>query len=156
MLGSADHVMTFNGTSYGYSDRQLLDYSVANQTMRWMSNALYSTYPAVAKGVVYVASNETHTLDALEESTGRLLWSWKPSEQSFSFIANVMVTDNVAFVSTNTHIYAIDLRRHRTVWSAQTPGTMSLSASRMLFVSSPGDSSSFPSSAPRITAYRLQ
>ena len=120
-----------------------------------MSNALYSAFPAVAKGVVYAASNETRTFDALDESTGHLLWSWKPSEQApYRFIANVLVTDNLAFVSTNSRLYAIDLRRHRTAWSVPTPGTVSLSAGRMLFVSTPG-SSAYPSVPARITAYGL-
>ena len=156
MLGSADHVLTLNGTAYGsYVNRQLLDYSVANQAVRWMSNALYSAFPAVAKGVVYAASNETRTFDALDESTGHLLWSWKPSEQApYRFIANVLVTDNLAFVSTQSRLYAIDLRRHRTAWSVPTPGTVSLSAGRMLFVSTPG-SSAYPSVRARITAYGL-
>lgn len=157
MLGSTDHVLTLNGTAYGsYVNRQLLDYSVANRAVRWMSNALYSPFPAVAKGVVYAASNETHTLDALDESTGQLLWSWKPFEQApYTFIANVLVTDNVVFVSTNSRLYAIDLRRRRTTWSVPTPGSVSLSASRMLFVATPSDSSSYPSSPARITAYRV-
>jgi len=152
MLGSADHVLAYSGASnYGPGQRQLLDYSVADQAIRWMSTALYSHYPAVAKGVVYATSNETHTLDALDEATGRRLWSWKPSEQFFDFVGNVVVTDNVVFVSTNSRIYAVDLRRHRAIWSAPTPGTMSISADRMLLVSSPYDTYNFA----RITAYRL-
>ena len=152
MLGSTDHVLTYSGTAYGNSNRQLLDYSVANRAVRWMSNSLYNTYPAVAKGVVYSASNESSTFDALDEATGRVLWSWKPAEQGYQFMANVVVTDNMAFVSTSTRVYAIDLWRHRTVWSAPTPGKVSISANRTLFVSSPPDNSTQNS---RITAYRL-
>ena len=156
MLGSADHVLAYGGTAYNMATkRQLIDYSIADGTARWMSIALYNNYPAVAKGVVYATSNESYTFDALDEATGRVLWSWKPPQQSFSFIGNVVVTDNVAFVSTNTRIYAIDLRHHRTVWSAPTPGTMSISANRMLFVSTPAETYSYPTSVGRITAYRL-
>lgn len=157
MLGSADHVLAYSGYgTYGSAlKRQLLDYTLGGQAVRWMSNALYSNYPAVAKGVVYATSNETYTLDALDEKTGRVLWSWKPTEQYFSFIGNVVVTDNMAFVSTSTAVYAIDLQRHRAVWSAPTPGQMSISAGRMLFVSTPADSYSYPSTTARLTAYRL-
>ncbi|WP_460735343.1 outer membrane protein assembly factor BamB family protein [Lysobacter tyrosinilyticus] len=151
MLGSTDHVMAYNGTTFATTEkRQLLNYSVAGQALRWMSISLYSNYPAVAKGVVYATSNETHTLDALDEATGRLLWSWKPLEQSFEFIGNVVVADDVVFVSTNTRVYAIDLLRQRDIWSAPTPGRISISADRMLFVSS--QAYFYPNS--RITAYR--
>jgi outer membrane protein assembly factor BamB len=118
-----------------------------------MSIALYTNHPAVAKGVVYATSNETRTLDALDEATGRLLWSWTPPEQS-DFIGNVVVTDNVVLASTSTRIYAIDLVTHNYVWSAPTPGTMSISADRMLFVSTPASSYTYPPSVARITAYR--
>jgi outer membrane protein assembly factor BamB len=155
MVGSTDHVMAYSGTSYATNaKRQLLDYSVAARTMRWMSIALYTNYPAVAKGVVYATSNESYTLDALDEATGRLLWSWTPPEQYFEFIGNVVVADNVVFVSTKNRIYAIDLVTHGTVWSVPTPGTMSISADRMLFVSSPA-SSYYPTTPARLTAYRL-
>jgi outer membrane protein assembly factor BamB len=155
ILGSVDHVLAYRGNARYQQSRQLLDYSIANHAMRWMSIALYNSYPAVANGVVYAASDETGNLDALDEATGRVLWSWKPSEQTINFIGNVVVTDNVALVSTFHRIYAIDLRRHHVVWSAPTPGTMSLSADRTLFVSSPLDSSTYPTKGPRITAYRL-
>ena len=65
----------------------------------------------------------------------------------------MVVTDNVAFVSTTTRLYAISLQHRRTVWSAPTPGTISIGANRMLFVSSPA--SYYPSNT-RIVAYRLQ
>lgn len=157
MLGSADHVLTYSGTSYlPGANRQLLDFSVAEGAVRWMSLALYTGEPAVAKGVVYATSNETHSFDAIDEATGRVLWSWKPVESNAQFIGNVVVTDDVAFVSTTTKVYAISLRHQRPVWSAPTPGTMSLGANRMLFVSSPSTTYPYPSSYARITAYKLQ
>ncbi|GAB3359345.1 outer membrane protein assembly factor BamB family protein [Lysobacter tyrosinilyticus] len=141
MLGSADHVLAYNGTSYSQATgRQLLDYSVANKAVRWTSIGLYNYFPAVAKGVVYATSNESDTLDALDEASGQVLWSWKPRESSINFIGNVVVTDNIVLVSTNTRIYAIDLLTHRDIWSAPTPGTMSISADRMLFVSASANS----------------
>jgi len=155
MLGSPDHVFAFSGNLYGpNANRQLLDYSIADGAIRWMSMSLYSSSPAVAKGIVYATSNETHTFDALDEATGRLLWSWKPPEQYFEFMGNVVATDNVVFVSTTTRIYAISLRYRRTVWSAPTPGTMSIGANRMLYVSSPATSYPYYDRA-RITGYRM-
>lgn len=155
MLGSADHVMVYRGSAYSAesAQRQLVNYSVAERAQRWMSISLYSNYPAVAKGVVYATSNETRRLDALDEATGRRLWSWTPGETAFTFTGNVVVTDNLVFVSTRTRIYAIDLRRRHTAWSAATPGTMALSSDGMLFVTTPSNLD--PSGYSRITAYRF-
>lgn len=152
MLGSSDHVLAYDGTTYygPSAKRQLIDYSVASNAVRWRSIALYTNFPAVAKGIVYATSNETYTLDALDEGTGRVLWSWRPPEQFFEFIGNVVVTDNVVFASTDQRLYAIDLRTRKTRWSAPTPGTLSISANRMLFVSSPW---TYYGENARITAY---
>jgi hypothetical protein len=67
-----------------------------------------------------------------------------------------VVTDNIVLVSSDTSVYAIDLRIHKTVWSAATPGTMSISPGRMLLVSSTIITAGNPSQPiPRIVAYRL-
>lgn len=157
MLGAADSVMAYSSAGYSYGDgprRQLVNFSVAAGSARWMSFALYSNYPAVAKGVVYATSNETASFDALDEATGRVLWSWKPREQSYVFVGNVVVTDNVAFVSTKTRVYAVDLRQRRAVWSAPTPGSIALSATRMLYVTSVVDNNG-GSQPGKVSAYRL-
>jgi outer membrane protein assembly factor BamB len=151
MLGSADHALAYDGTGFNLaSQRQLVDYSVASDAVRWRSVSLYTNFPAVAKGVVYATSNETRKLDALDEATGRVLWSWRPPEQYAEFIGNVVATENAVFVSTMNRLYAIDLRTRKTRWSAPTPGTVSISADRMLFVSSLWD---YYGENARVTAY---
>lgn len=70
-----------------------------------------------------------------------------------TFVGNVVVTDNVVFVSSPTRLYAIDIRRHRVAWSAPTPGTVSITANRMLFVAAP--TNNYDAWYGRITAYRL-
>jgi outer membrane protein assembly factor BamB len=160
ILGSPDHVLAYMGTTWGY-ERPLQDYSVANQAVRWISRRTYLNNPAVAKGVVYATSNSSKSLDALDEKTGQLLWSWTaptptPDGLPFEFLGNVVVTDNIVLVSSDTSVYAIDLRIHKTVWSAATPGTMSISPGRMLLVSSTIITAGNPSQPiPRIVAYRL-
>jgi outer membrane protein assembly factor BamB len=152
-LGSPDHVLVLDGSYGTVPDRQLLDYSVADGAIRWASTSRYSSEPAVAKGVVYATSNDTHTLDALDEATGHVLWSWKPmTPYGYTFMGNVIVTDNAVFVSTGLRIYAVSLRNRRTLWSAPSPGTMAMSGNRTLFVTTLGDYQT----SGTITAYRLQ
>jgi outer membrane protein assembly factor BamB len=151
VLGSLGHVLTPESDLDGNEQRFLLAYSITEGSLRWTSDARYYR-PAVAKGVVYATSNIKHSFDALDEATGRVLWSWTPPEPaSFLFMDNVVVTDNVAFVSTGKRLYAVSLLNHRAIWSAPTPGNVSISANRMLFVSNPGDFYN----TPRITAYRM-
>ena len=151
VIGSPGHVLTPAVDPDSYEQRPLLDFFIPDSAARWASDARYYQ-PAVAKGVVYATSNIKHTFDALDEATGRVLWSWTPPEpSSFLFHNNVVVTDNVAFVCTGTRLYAVSLRYRRAIWSVPTPGNVSIAANRMLFVSNPGNWYT----TPRITAYRL-
>ena len=132
MLGLADSVTTFNGGSYGA--RRLINFSVANNAVRWLTTRTYVTQPATAKGIVYAASDAPKTFDAIDESTGQVLWSWVPQPSDVSFHHNVVVTDNLAFVSTNRAIYAIDLATRQPVWFYPTPGKIAISGGGTLYV----------------------
>lgn len=143
MLGSPDHVIAYKGDAFSgrassstesFYSRPLVNYSVAGNAVRWQTEKTYKTYPAVAKGVVYAASNNPKSLDALEESTGTILWSWVPGPEDTTFHRNIVVTNNLLFVSTNRALYAIDLATRQPVWQSPTPGDVAISASRMMYV----------------------
>ena len=132
MLGRADSVTTFSGGNYG--TRLLINFSVANNAARWRTLRTYITAPATAKGVIYAGSNAPKSFDAIDEATGRVLWSWVPQPADVSFQNNVVVTDNLAFVSTNRAVYAIDLTTRQPVWSYPTPGMLAISGSGTLYI----------------------
>lgn len=143
MLGSPDHVFSFSGGAFSgrassqaeqYESRPLLDFSPAAGNVRWRTVKDYKTQPAVAEGVVYAASNDPKSFDAIDEQTGQILWSWVPGTADTEFHRNVVVTQNLAFVSTNRALYAIDLATHRPVWSSPTPGMVAISGSGIMYV----------------------
>jgi len=143
MLGSPDHVLSFSGGAFSgrassqveqYESRPLLDFSPVAGSVRWRTAKDYKTQPAVADGVVYAASNNPKSFDAIDEHTGQVLWSWGPGTADTEFHRNVVVTQNVAFVSTNRALYAIDLATHRPVWSSPTPGMVAISGSGIMYV----------------------
>ena len=141
MLGVVDSVMSFSGGSYalfGSSDqsegRPLVNFSIANGSARWRTARTYKTQPATAKGVVYAASNTPKTFDAIDEATGQVLWSWVPQPSDVRFHRNVVVTDNLVFVSTNRAVYALDLATRQPVWSYPAPGMLAISGSGTLYI----------------------
>jgi len=73
---------------------------------------------------------------ARSESDGSLLWSWAPQPlgSETRFIGDVLVTNNLVFVSTNTTTYAISQSTHQPVWSIPVPGRLALSANGVLYV----------------------
>jgi outer membrane protein assembly factor BamB len=143
MLGSPDHVIAFsNSSSSGrassevehYGTRRLVNFSPASGTVRWTTSKAYKTHPAVAKGVVYAGANNPKSFDAIDEATGQVLWSWVPGTDETAFHRNVVVTDNLVFVSTNKAVHAISLATRTPVWSYPVPGTVSISGNGTLYL----------------------
>lgn len=135
IVGADDSVTALVGERWDDPDaRQLRNYAIESKTVRWTSVKTYRRYPAVAKGVIYATSNNPLSFDALDEKTGQLLWSWSPVSSDNGFIHNVVVTDNLAFVSTTRSLYAIDLATHKPVWQTAEPGYVAISGTRMIYV----------------------
>ena len=142
-IGSHDNILAYMGDALSgraassaepSASRNLRNYSPSTLSVRWTSQKGYKTYPAIANGVVYVASDNPKSFDALDEKTGAVLWSWIPGPSDVTFHRNVVVTNNLVFVSTNRGLYALDLKTHQPVWQTDTPGQLSISGSRMLLV----------------------
>jgi outer membrane protein assembly factor BamB len=75
------------------------------------------------------------SLDAIDEATGKVLWSWIPSgTDSTSFHRNIVVTDNLLFVGTDKAVFALDLATKAPVWSYPKPGMLAISAGRTLYI----------------------
>lgn len=133
MLGSSDHVIAMSGND-SFNGRYLVDYSPAGNTSRWTSVKRYVGIPAFKDGVVYATSNNPKALDAIDEATGQILWSWVPGPSDTTFHNNVVVTKNLVFVSTNRATYAINLADRSVAWSTMTPGNLSISGDGTLYI----------------------
>jgi outer membrane protein assembly factor BamB len=99
----------------------------------------FSREPAFANGVLYVVNGSQ--LEARRESDGALQWSWSPAETTLTpfdgLSSNVVVTDNLAFVSTASAVYAVDLVTHQAVWSYPKAGRLALSPRGVLYIVTP-------------------
>lgn len=141
ILGSNHNILALSGsitTVYGLTPtyaRPLIYYDTTTRAIVWKTAGFYDTTPALAKGVVYIARNApTPVLEALSESDGHILWSWPIPAGDNSFYHNTIVTDNLVFVTTDKHIFAIDLATHAMVWSYEANGALALSRNGTLFV----------------------
>lgn len=133
MLGSVDHVVAPSGNDF-YQDRRLVNYAPSLGSSRWVSTRSYLAVPAVNDGVIYAASNNPLSFDAIDEASGALISSWVPGTHAGSFIGNIVLTRNLAFVSTSTATYAIDRATFQPVWSTPVSGSLSISGTGMLLI----------------------
>lgn len=143
ILGSPDHVISFSGDAFSgrassevehYDLRRLVNFSPATGAVRWTTVKQYKTHPAVANGVVYAGADNPKSFDAIDEETGQVLWSWVPGTDETAFHRNVVVTDNLVFVSTNKAVHALSLETRTSVWSYPVPGSLSISGNGTLYL----------------------
>lgn len=141
MLGSSGNVIAFSGGGFSgrassnseqYESRVLVNYDVKKKAVAWRTEGTYKTHPALGNGVIYAASNTQ--LDAISEVDGKVQWSWKLPATDTGFHRNILVTDNLVFVSTNTTVYAIDLKTHLPVWQYAAAGNLAISGGGILYI----------------------
>lgn len=118
------------------NSNELLAFDTQARSVRWRAVGAYSGNPAYAASVLYAVNSSPYRLEALSESDGTLLWSWAPQplKSETRFIGDVLATNNLVFVSTNTTTYAISQSTHQPVWSIPVPGRLALSANGVLYV----------------------
>ncbi|GFE84355.1 hypothetical protein GCM10011487_63550 [Steroidobacter agaridevorans] len=145
MLGSRNNVLAYAGGAFSgrasssaehYDQRVLSSFDVsANMRYEWSTSYAYLTAPAIADETIYVARNSPMSLDAIDETTGQIVWSWKPEGQGdSSFHRNIVVTRNLLFVSTDVAVYALDLETREVRWRYPQPGMLAISADRTLYI----------------------
>lgn len=144
IISSPGYVVSFSDGQFltsvaleeSFHPRALIRYDVANGVISWTSSGEYLTSPAVTQGQVIAASNVTGRLDALDEQSGLVLWSW-PAPSGEQFIRNIVAANNVAFVSTDKAVYAIDIATHQQVWRYASPGGLAIANHQYLLIASP-------------------
>jgi outer membrane protein assembly factor BamB len=128
-------VLLVNGVYSTAHANQLIRYDVASASERWRVDGNFTSDPVVADGVVYVLDASDNQLEARDQGTGTLLWSWHAAgPQETTITGNLLLTENLIFLSTSAATYAIDLSTHQAVWSAPVTGALAMSSNRVLYI----------------------
>ena len=122
-LGGASNVLATNG-------RRLISFDLQSRSIGYAIASNFRGQVTVANGVVYVVNGTQ--VEARNESDGSLQWSWAPPEGQP--VGPMIVTKNLALVSTAANTYAVDLVSHSQVWSHPAGGHLTLSAQGILFI----------------------
>ena len=146
VLGTGGSVIAVSSGNL-FHDNHLLNFDTSARRLSWSVTGRYGGNPVLAHGVVYavnVPNGAQMKVEARSASTGALSWSWTPPEgewarsDSGNAYGDLLVTDNLLFVSTDSHVYAIDLVKHTPVWSYWKGGSLAISANGVLYINSGG------------------
>lgn len=132
VLGAAGSVTVVNAGNT--STNAIVNYNTAAQTARWSIPGAYAGNPGYQGGTLFAVNNKPFQLEARSEADGALLWSWAPAAADTRFVNDVVVTNNLVFVSTAAATYAIDRTSHTIAWRYPAGGALALSANGVLYI----------------------
>lgn len=111
----------------------LLD--LASQNVLWSVKGRFTTDPVFAGDVLYVGNEATARIEARSLASGALLWSWALPEGQSRFVGNLVLTNNLLFLSSEHQTFALDIATRKTVWTYRKPGDKAISAQGVLYIS---------------------
>jgi outer membrane protein assembly factor BamB len=115
---------------------RLVAFNLARRTHAWTLHGKRVTTPAYAKGVLYLFNNTGGALEAYAPDSGKLLWTAdKLSDPAdATWFDQIVVSDNLAFISSEDNTLALDLASGKTVWRYALGGKLSISDRGMLYI----------------------
>lgn len=113
----------------------LTDFDTTARTVRWTVRGNFLAGTAYDNKMVFALQSPL-TLDVYNEADGSLASSWTALSSSQQWSSNILLTNNIVFVSTDSIRYAIDPGTHLPVWSHPFAGKLSRSANGILYINS--------------------
>lgn len=110
---------------------QLMAFDLATHTRAWVLGGATFGMAAYGNGTVYAFGANGRTLEAHAPANGSLSWTVDLGDNFFS---NVIVTRNLAFVSSATTTLAVDLNTRKVVWTYPQGGNLAISQRGVLYI----------------------
>lgn len=127
VIGNLNDALVVNGTS-------LVSLDLIGNKIRWGIPGTFSGIPSVAEGVVYAVNNGA--LEARDEISGGLLWSWMPPEGTLK--SPLIVTQSHVIACTTAKTYAIEILSRQSDWSYPASGHLALGNDTLYIAASDG------------------
>ncbi|SMC29305.1 Outer membrane protein assembly factor BamB, contains PQQ-like beta-propeller repeat [Andreprevotia lacus DSM 23236] len=135
VLGSMNDVIVINSRDFQNNPQNALVSFDIDNGVNWVRRGQFVQDPVVGGGVIYVASVGPHQITAYDEKTGNTLWSWQPpKDDTTAVFGNLIVTNNMLFLSTEKRIYGLDLASRSTAWTYDAAGYLTIAANGTLLV----------------------
>lgn len=127
-------VLSGKQSAFIVSGGRLIAFDLAAKTRLWSANGTAVGQPVFAKEVLYTLNAGGTVLEAHSPSTGAMLWT-SNSLKSGEHFSKLLVTDNLAFLSSENVTLAISLASKQVVWEYPFGGDLSISNRGVLYIS---------------------
>lgn len=121
----------------GIQSGYLTLFDLPNRNTKWSAGPGYIGQPVYDGKFIYASKNGG--LMAVDR-TGKLVWSWYQDNENV--LGQMLVTENLVFVSTDKKVYAISKKSHEPVWSYEASGTLSIGMGHLYILDRDGNLSS--------------
>ena len=119
----------------GTRGNTLTAFDLSASHIAWQLAGNFPSTPAYHAGHLYVANENPYQIESHAEADGSLEWSWAPPREAGThFRSEVLLTNNLLFVSTDTTTYAVDLTTRQIAWSFPMSGHLALSRNGVLYI----------------------
>lgn len=124
MAGIPGSAVVANGAIYfGCRDANLYALDATTGALKWKApndGSWVIASPAVADGVVYYTTSDSHRFQALDANTGKVLY-WIPTSV-YSFSSPAIAGSDAYFGTFDGQLHGVDLERHAYAGAFATPG----------------------------------
>jgi outer membrane protein assembly factor BamB len=125
-------VVLTNDLAFVANGGRVMAFDLAKHTRAWSVTGTVTGQPAFGNGTLYVLNANGTVLEARAPADGKLQWT--SESLGSNFFTRVIVTRNLAFVSSESRTVAIDLGTHKAVWSYPLGGDLSISSNGVLYI----------------------
>ena len=115
---------------------RLLGFDLQSRTRKWVADTMSMGQPVLANGTVYSLGESGLVLHARAAGTGVLQWTsdWLFDNTSDAYNAHLVVTSNLAIVSSAKGTHAVDLATREIVWTYPFGGELAISDRGVLYI----------------------
>ncbi|WP_306396321.1 PQQ-binding-like beta-propeller repeat protein [Telluria beijingensis] len=112
-------------------DGNLAAFDLKTRTRSWIVDGASIGTPAYGNGAIYTLGANGKAFAARSPATGALLWEVMLDDANYT---DIVVTRNLAFVSSENTTQAIDLATRKVAWTYPLGGSMAISARGVLYI----------------------
>ncbi|MFO1468464.1 MAG: PQQ-binding-like beta-propeller repeat protein [Steroidobacteraceae bacterium] len=135
VIAAAGQVLVVDGVFQLAHANHLISYDILAQKEGWRADGQFLSNPAVAQDLIHVLNADGNALQARDRASGSVVWQWSPADPAEVIpVGNLVLTDNLVFLSSTSHTYAVDRTTHQAVWSIAAAGALSLSSNAVLYI----------------------